>query len=276
MPKVGLDGGELFFESYGEGPPIILFSQTGSSGQYWTLEQVPYLAPSYQVIVHDYRGTGRSTRFGGHYATRQFAHDAHQILSELGITEPVHLLGHSMGGRVAQWFTLDFPQQTRSLVLYASGSGPDEHPEHETIRNVSPELLAKIVALGWPNYHDDEVRGSDAFVQGDPEMRNRYAAAFSGEFGTDCASFIRHLIARAEHETTGRLNEITVPTLVLIGDKDQKVSSRGIGSHLESAMFLAASIPHAELVVLPGGAHAMHIELADQFNATLGDFFAQR
>lgn len=236
---------------------------------------MPYLAPSYQVIIHDYRGTGRSTRFSGHYTTRQFAHDAHEILGQLGISGPVHLLGHSMGGRAAQWFALDFPKETRSLVLYASGSGPDEHPEHHTTRNVSPELLAKMVSVGWPAYHDDEARGSSAFVHASPEMIDRYATTFTGEFGTDCASFIRHLVARAEHETTDRLSEITAPTLVLIGDGDQKVSSRGIGSHLESAQFLAKSIPNAELVVLTGGAHAMHIELASQFNAALDVFLGK-
>ena len=76
----------------------------------------------FRVITYDHRGIGGSDKPDEPYTTRMFAQDASGLLQALGITQ-AHVLGHSMGGRVAQWMALDDPERVRSLVLVASGAG---------------------------------------------------------------------------------------------------------------------------------------------------------
>jgi pimeloyl-ACP methyl ester carboxylesterase len=218
--------------------------------------------------VHDYRGIGRSDHPAGHYSTRQFASDAIGILDHLGITEPAHVLGHSMGGRVAQWFALDHPDRVRSLILFATGSGAFD--DREILRGIPPEFVASLLAEGWPGLRERSVRGRSNFVDPNPEVVERYAAAYHGQFGTDALNYCRHVVARQEHETTAQLGNLTMPCLVLIGSEDDHVGF--LGSHLDSSAFLAKAISGAEFVTIPGGAHAMHVERSDEFNAALSDF----
>jgi pimeloyl-ACP methyl ester carboxylesterase len=259
----------MYYEQYGEGTPLLLISGTGWSGEHWKLEQVPYFAPSYRVIVFDHRGCGRSDRPAERYTTRMFANDTVEMLRVLEVDEPAHILGHSMGGRVAQWIALDHPDRVRSLVLAATGPGPiDDRPRTP---GISPENIVEFVALGWPGYNEEHLRGSNMFLHASPDVIERFVATHRGQFGTDLVSYLRHLDARVRHDTMDLLPGIVADTLVIVGAEDNYMSP----GHLDTSKYLARELPNAELVVIPEVAHALHIETAGPFNNFVEEFLSR-
>ena len=269
VPHVKTESVEMYYEEFGTGTPLVLVSGTGWSGEHWKLEQVPFFSPSYRVIVFDHRGCGRSDKPKGPYTTRMFADDAVELLDALGIVEPVHLLGHSMGGRIAQWMALDHPGRVRSLVLAASGPGPiDDRP---SVPGISPELVAEFLALGWPGYNEEHLRGSNMFFRAAPEVIERFVGTHRGQFGTDVVSYLRHVDARQRHNTRERLADIATPTLVIVGAED----NYGSPGHLDTCRYMAAQIPGAEFVLIDAVAHALHIETAAQFNGAVAEFLGR-
>src|SRR5438105_5883968 len=100
MPSVSLPTGvTLYYESHGRGEPLVLIPSTAFSCEVWKPSQLT-LAQSTQLIIHDPRGTGRSTASQQVYAINQMANDVVALLDHLKISS-AHLIGHSMGGRIA-------------------------------------------------------------------------------------------------------------------------------------------------------------------------------
>ena len=124
MPIASLvTGADIYYESHGRGEPLVFIPATGFSADVWQHHQVPELSKSVNVVVHDPRGCGRSTRVMGPCTIDQMACDVVALLDHLGL-DSAHVLGHSMGGRIALAMTLNFPRKVKSLILAASGSGP--------------------------------------------------------------------------------------------------------------------------------------------------------
>src|SRR5262245_62327657 len=124
MPTQKLASGiDLYYETHGEGEPVVFIPGTGFSGNVWEPFQVPVLSKTMQVIILDPRGCGRSSAPAGVYSIEQMACDVVALLDHLGLPS-AHIIGHSMGGRIAQALALSFPQRVRSMILAASGSGP--------------------------------------------------------------------------------------------------------------------------------------------------------
>ena len=124
MPSVKLPTGvDLYYESHGQGEPLVLIPSTAFSADVWKPYQVPGLSKSLNLIIHDPRGCGRSTVKQAVYTIDQMANDVVALLDHLGISS-AHVLGHSMGGRIGLSMTLNFPGRVKSLILAASGSGP--------------------------------------------------------------------------------------------------------------------------------------------------------
>ena len=135
MPKVEVNGAETYYETHGQGQPFLFFSETACDGEIWKLFQVPEFSKDHMVIVHDYRGTGRSSKPSIDYTTRMFCDDAIAVLGQLKVKDAI-VLGHSMGGRVAQLVALEYPQRVKKLILASSGAsfpGPPGLPQ----RNLS-------------------------------------------------------------------------------------------------------------------------------------------
>src|SRR5207247_6326326 len=93
-------GIEMYYEVHGSGEPLVLIPSTGFGCNVWHPYQVPALSASCQLIIFDPRGVGRTTHFKGIYTIEQQACDVACLLEHLGV-EQAHVLGHSMGGRVA-------------------------------------------------------------------------------------------------------------------------------------------------------------------------------
>ena len=121
MPNINLpSGANLYYETHGQGEPLVLIPSTGFSAEAWKPSQLP-LAESTQLIIHDPRGCGRSVAAQGVCTINQMANDIVALLDHLKIPS-AHLCGHSMGGRIGLEMALNFPGRVKSLILAASGS----------------------------------------------------------------------------------------------------------------------------------------------------------
>jgi pimeloyl-ACP methyl ester carboxylesterase len=205
------------------------------------------------VVTFDHRGTGATPGTSDRYSTRLFAGDLAALLDDLGLGQ-AHVLGHSMGGRVAQWLVLDRPDLVRTLILAASGPGQFS-PAHMQTAGVPVATAVGLVERGYEAYMRELIGRSfftQEFARSDPERVEWLVRAF-WDGRPQLEDYLKHVAARQEHRTTDRLGEINVPTLVVIGDEDTHVG--GTGSHWDQSQFLAAAIEGAELEIIRGAKH---------------------
>jgi pimeloyl-ACP methyl ester carboxylesterase len=250
---IEVNGHPIAYELRGKGVPIVLVAGTGYPGATWPPEFVQPLFVRHAVLTFDHRGTGATPASGEKYSTRLFAQDALGLMDALGLP-PAHVLGHSMGGRVAQWMALDRPERIRTLVLAASGPGQfrDDKP---VTRGIPVHAAKEMIELGYERYMREHIR--DTFFT--PEFAAAHPERVAWLHDTfwahrpDLENYLRHVLARQEHQTADRLAEIRMPTLIMIGDRDTQIM--GTGSHVEQSEFLMAHLPSATKRVVEGAAH---------------------
>jgi pimeloyl-ACP methyl ester carboxylesterase len=270
MPNAILPTGvDLYYESHGQGEPLILVPSTAFSGAVWKPWQMP-LAESLNLIAHDPRGCGRSVAAQTVYTIEQMAADVIALMDHLKITA-AHLLGHSMGGRIALCLTQNFPGRVKSLIMAASGSGPAARPGSDCITGLPHRLVVDLVKMGFEKYVYHEICESDTFFTKDyrashrAEVEEFYKLAWATHAGLP--EFVHLCIARHNWEGTHRLGDVKVPTLVVIGDNDS-----GGSNHVAQSEVLAKRIPSAELKVLKDQSHGFFWQAPQETNALILDW----
>lgn len=271
MPRVNLPTGvNLYYESHGAGEPLVLIPSTAFSGEVWKPYQVPGLSPALHLIIHDPRGTGRSSASQQVYTINQMANDVIALLDQLKIPS-AHLLGHSMGGRIALEAALNFPGRVKSLIMAASGSGQVPRPGPDCISGLPHWLVFGLVEKGYEKFLRDEYCESDTFFTQDYRDRHpdRVEEFFKLARAThaELSEYIHLSIARHNWEATHRLGDVKCPTLVLIGNHD-----RARSNHLVQARALTERIPGAELRVLDGQSHGFFWQAPEATNQIILDW----
>ncbi len=253
MPIVDSDGCPIAYDVAGNGVPLLLIAGTGYPAATWPPELLEPLARRHSVITFDHRGTGATPTTTSPYSTRVFAADAAAVVAAAGLG-PAHIVGHSMGGRVAQWLVLDHPAMARSLVLAATGPGQflDSRP---VTRGIPVHTAAAMIDQGYERYmaaHIEATFFTPEFVDGRSDVVAWLVAAF-WDHRPSLEDYLRHVVARQEHQTADRLGELTVPTLVMVGDRDTHVA--GTGVHWDASEWLRTHIPGAEWAAVEGASH---------------------
>lgn len=248
MPTVKLKDAEIHYESYGQGTPFLFLSETACDGGIWKLYQVPEFSEDHRVIVHDYRGTGRSSKPPINYTTRLFCDDAIAVLDELGVKQAI-VLGHSMGGRVAQVLALEYPERVKKLILASTGAS------FPGAAGLPLSMCKEMIEWGYEKYirqHTLQVGFTDEFVR---DHHDRLEAFFELRLANLCPVefYLRHVLSRQSHDTRARLKEIRVPTLVMVGELEGDPNV--VMTHRMSSDILAKGIPDARFVILPNQKH---------------------
>jgi pimeloyl-ACP methyl ester carboxylesterase len=259
---VDLDGQTLAYALCGRGVPLVLIAGTGYPGATWPPALLAALATKHTVLTFDHRGTGASPASATPFSTRLFAQDALGLMDRLGLA-PAHVLGHSMGGRVAQWMALDRPDRVRTLILAATGPGQfrDDKP---VTRGIPVRTAKELAEKGYERYmreHMADTFFTPEFAAAHPESVSWLHDAF-WQNRPDLESYLRHVLARQEHQTADRLGEIRIPSLVLIGDRD--TAAMGTGQHTEQSDFLTKHLPKATQRVIEGAAHGYFWQMPER------------
>ena len=118
MPKIQANNINLYYETRGEGQPLVFIHGLGSSTRDWE-SQVPEFSRSFQVIMLDLRGHGQSDKTEGPYTMQQFSDDLSCLLQSLGVAS-AHIVGISLGGGIAFQFAIDHPTQVKTLTIVNS------------------------------------------------------------------------------------------------------------------------------------------------------------
>jgi 3-oxoadipate enol-lactonase len=248
MPRTEANGVSLYYELEGTGQRLLVVSGTGGD-----LRQQPRvsdgpLAENFEVLAYDQRGLGQSSLPPWPYAMKDFADDAAALLDAVG-WEDCLVLGISFGGMVAQELAIRHPERVRRLVLActsAGGEGGSSYPLHKLFELGPEERSAVRMQL-------IDSRWDETWQQANPDMVRLVSERMRLEDEAETpAGLTNQLAARAEHDTAGRLDSISCPTLVCGGRFD------GIAPP-SNGEFLARSIPGARLEMFDGG-HGFFIQ----------------
>ena len=259
MPKLAIGDAELYYESHGDGPPLLLVPGLNGVGSWWA-QQIPAFARDFRVIVHDHRGTGQSTMSRIQYSVDQMAGDVLKLMDGLGLAA-AHIAGHSTGGAIGQTLAQDHPGRVKSLVLSATWAGPDPYFRRlfETRKamlqalGVEAYLRASVLSLVRPKW----ISENDAAIA--EQHREQAAAPAPLEITASRIDGIVRFNRRA------RLGEIRCPTLVIVA-ADDMITPKFYSDEL------ATKIPGAKLVVLDYGGHFAPVIMPEPYNAAVGGF----
>lgn len=264
MPRILTNGIQLAYAEQGAGEPLLLISGIGyDRWQWWRM--LPGLARQYRVLTPDNRGVGASDRPAGHYSAELLADDMAGLLDALGLPW-AHVLGHSMGGFVAQALALKHPGRVGRLILASTHfGGPNALP-------VTPEALA-ILSDTECDPATRALRGlavscAPGFAEANPELIRDWLAERARQ-PLDPAAYGAQLAIGAALASPGacfepRLKTIRAPTLILFGAQDRVVPP-GNGA------LLARAIPGSRLELIPDAGHFFPMETPEAANrAVLG------
>jgi 3-oxoadipate enol-lactonase len=245
MPSVDASGTELYYERAGEGEPLLLIQGMSATHMAWGRPFLDELERSFDTIVFDNRGMGRSGRAELPFTIADLARDAAGLLDALEI-ETAHVAGISMGGMIAQELALADPEHIRTLTIGASYCGG---PEGTLMAPEDLQMLGAAYASGEP----EQVFRAMWEINLSPRFRadNSRFAAFV-EMGSALpapqAVVLQQMQACGAHDTSERLGQISLPTLVIHGDVDRLLG-------YANGRQIAALIPGARLETLEGVGH---------------------
>ncbi|WP_162200122.1 alpha/beta fold hydrolase [Kiloniella spongiae] len=249
----------LNYHRYGTGPTFVMQHGFLGGGGYFA-PQMAALGHSFDIIAPDLPGFAGSNTQDAVNSIKAHSIAQLRLLDQLGI-DKFNLLGHSMGGMVALQTALDYPDRVEKLVLYATNSSGNLPGRFETFDETAKKVesgdvnsISKYVTATW-------------FT--DYEKAPMFPFCLSAGTGATTEAVIGALNALKEWDVSKRLHELDIPILVISGDKDRSYAVDGL-------VQLTNTLKNAELCLLPNGAHCVHLEQADLFNATIAKFLLTR
>ena len=260
MPTEHINGINLHYRLQGDGAEtVVLINGLADELETWAYQVPALLEAGFRVLSFDNRGIGRSDKPAGPYSSELMADDAKALVDSLGIRD-FHLMGVSMGGMIAQEYALAHGEDLRSLTLACTYAAPGEFCSRmfamwaDLARGMGVAFVMRDVSL-W------------AFTVPFFETRTADAAEFEDAMAglpMSLEAYLSQLNVIQQHDTTDRLGQVSVPTLVLAGEEDILIPVR-------LSRRLHDGIEGSRWATVPGG-HACLWESPDPFNTTFLDF----
>ena len=255
-----INGASIHYERSGNGFPLLFIHAGIADSRMWE-PQAQAFANDSDMIRPDLRGFGDSELPPEPYSMRA---DLVGLLDHIGV-DRAHVVGCSMGGTVAIDLALEHPARVARLVLVGSGvSGSN-------LGQADSALFADVEAADKAGDMDAVNRAEVRLWVDGPRRREGSAPAAVRDLVLDMnGRSLNSDWASAAHQSLdpraiGRLEEISAPTLVIVGDEDLPHAAA-------NAQVIASRIPDARTVVIKDAAHLPSLERPDEFNRVLRNF----
>lgn len=259
MPEVERGDARIWWDSDGDGDPVLLIMGLGYPSDMW-YRLLPAVRERYRAVWFDNRGVGRTGVPEGPYLMETMAEDAAAVLDAAGV-DRAHVVGASMGGVIAQELALRHPDRVRSLVLACTHPGGQEAAPLD-------EAVASMLTARGDLTPEEAAELAVPFVYAESTPRERIEEDIAKRMANPTApqGYLNQLAGIFAHAGThSRLGSVSVPTLVVHGTADRLVSA-------ENAKILAAAIPGARLELIDGASHIFFTDQTERSIRLLRDF----
>lgn len=252
-------------------PPVLLLHGFTGHGGSWAAVGERFAAAGYYVTAPDLLGHGRSPHPSSstRYEMAQAATDLYSLSYESEV-EAVHLLGYSMGGRLALYYALSYPGRVRSLTLVGASPGIASEAGRTERRNRDDALADRIERDGiaaFVDYWTTLPLWSSQNRNLSAAQRRQLKEQRLQNRPEGLANSLRGMGTGAQPPLHDRLPSLAAPALLLVGAED--------GSFIAVNRQMAQRIPRARLVVIPETGHAVHLERPEAFARAVLDFWGQ-
>ncbi|RRA47691.1 alpha/beta fold hydrolase [Acidipila sp. EB88] len=236
---------------------VVLVHAVGYDLTYWD-RQIEALREEFNVVAFDLPGHGNSSGAPGEWSFEYAAAVTAKLIEEVSV-RPVHLVGISFGGMIAQMTTLERPELVRSLTLIGTGS----HFSQDVRRGMRTRAeavraggMATVTQSSLERWFTPKTRMQR------PDITDRVTKTLLAD---DPATHAAIWDVISTLDIQGRLGEILCPTLVLVGERDPSTPP-------SVAHGLAAAIQGSKLVIIPDAAHIITVEAPTAVNEALKAF----
>ena len=252
--RIEVNGVRLAYSLCGQGAGVVLLHGWMCNRSFWQRQCRELAGRNFRCLAVDFRGHGDSDAPAGGYSIQQLAAEVSTMMAALEFG-PAVIVGHSMGGMVAQHFCLERPEQTAALALVATIASDAED------RLISKRIASDATRMGFQRAFD---RHFDAwFAPGAPESVRgwvkRRMRSTSDELGLQLVGDYSHF------DLTGRLGEIRHPTLVIGTRADDSAPPA-------QSLRLAELIPGARLALIEDCGHFPMLEKPELLSRALLPF----
>ena len=254
LDRVEVNGVRLAYTLCGQGADVVFLHGWMCNRTFWQRQCRELAGRNFRCLSVDFRGHGDSDAPDGCYTIQQLAGDVSAMMATLGIG-PAVIVGHSMGGMVAQHFCLERPEQTAALVLVATIASDAED------RLISKRIVSDTRRMGFSPAFD---RHFDAwFAPGAPHSVRAWVKRQMRSTPDDLG--LQLVSAYSRFDLTRRLGEIQRPTLV-IGTRSDDSAPPG------QSRRLAELIPGARLALIEDCGHFPMLEKPESLGRALLPF----
>lgn len=249
---VTIDGVETYYETAGEGEPLLLIHGVDSDSRMWD-KQFYDFASHFKTIRFDLRGFGKTPMPAGEF---QILDDIKGLLQSLNI-ESAHIMGYSYGGTISPSFAIKYPDMVKSLILVSPGMiGHQWSNEVSTYFKVFQEAYKQgnqqeiMRLLKWKS-----VYGPHRDQSGLDEVCELLDKMFSHAMN----EVVREGKPLSPGDTRSSLHKISVPTLIVVGEID-------FDDYHNIAQYYEQEITNSRKIVIPNAAHFLNLEEPDLLN----------
>jgi 3-oxoadipate enol-lactonase len=258
---VASDGEQIYYETYGDGDPVVFTHGLGGSHAIW-YQQVPEFARYFRVVTWDQRGFGRSSNKANKAGPDSSVADLIKILDALSIDQ-AHLIGQSMGGWTTLGLALAHPERVNKIVLGDTTAGIFT----DGIERAFDEYARKAASLAVPTA--PEIGAHPALAQRFRQKNLAQAFLYEqiGEMSGDPPATIWSACRKTAypHEKVRRLE---IPSLFIAGSDDPIFSQSIIE---EAASILSGS----RTITVPDAGHSPYFEIPRLWNESVLEFLRE-
>lgn len=228
-------GFKLYYETYGQGEPLLIIHGNGGSIDNWVY-QIPFFAKKYHVVLADSRAQGQSVDRGDSLSYEMMTDDLNALLDTLHL-DSCYVIGWSDGGINGLLMAIRHPDKVKKLAVTGANCWPD---------TTAVDKFAYTWAMG---------------------ANKAVAAKKDTSFQARTQRKLLHLLSYEPHISLAQLHTIQCPTLVIGGDHDVILP--------QHTLLIAHNIPHSYCWILPNSGHSTPIFYKDDFNRVVAGFFAK-